>query len=126
MSATIETHEKLRWLCGCGWVQPIDPTAGVEFGDSSTCGSCKGKAWAETRVHDASKETVDHPAHYGGADNPFEAIKVIEHLGWGAGFNRGSALKYLMRAGRKGSCVTEREDLRKARWYLDREIARLS
>jgi hypothetical protein len=64
-------------------------------------------------------EAVNHPAHYGGADNPYEAIKVIE--AWGLGFNLGNAVKYISRAGRKGSRA---EDLRKARWYLDREIER--
>ncbi len=61
---------------------------------------------------------IDHPAHYGGADNVYEAIKVIE--AWGLGFNLGSALKYVCRAGHKG---TRLDDLKKARWYLDREIS---
>jgi hypothetical protein len=61
---------------------------------------------------------VDHPPHYGGADNPYEAIKVIE--AWGLGFHLGNAVKYIARAGRKGDAL---EDLRKSRWYLDREIA---
>lgn len=65
-------------------------------------------------------EQVDHPDHYGGADNPYETIKVIE--AWGMGFNLGNAVKYLSRAGKKGDLI---EDLRKARWYLDREIASL-
>jgi hypothetical protein len=63
-------------------------------------------------------EQVDHPAHYGGADNPYEAIKVIE--AWGLGFCLGNCVKYISRAGKKGDAI---EDLRKARWYLDREIA---
>lgn len=65
-------------------------------------------------------EQVDHPEHYGGADNPYEAIKVIE--AWSLGFCLGNTGKYIARAGRKnyGSRV---EDLKKARWYLDREIA---
>lgn len=63
-------------------------------------------------------EAVNHPAHYGGADNPYEAIKVIE--AWSLGFNLGNAVKYLSRAGKKGDRL---EDLKKARWYLDREIA---
>ena len=63
-------------------------------------------------------ETIDHPAHYGGADNPYEAIKVIE--AWTLGFCLGNAVKYISRAGRKGNAL---EDLKKARWYLDREIA---
>lgn len=62
-------------------------------------------------------ETIDHPAHYGG-DTPYEAIKVIE--AWGLGFALGNAVKYISRAGRKGDRL---DDLRKARWYLDREIA---
>lgn len=65
-------------------------------------------------------DTVDHPPHYGGADNPYEAIKVIE--AWGLGFHLGNAVKYIARAGRKGDEV---EDLLKARWYIEREIERL-
>lgn len=61
---------------------------------------------------------VDHPPHYGGADNPYEAIKVIE--AWGLGFNLGNTVKYVARAERKNAPI---EDLEKARWYLDREIA---
>lgn len=61
---------------------------------------------------------VDHPAHYGGADNPFEAIKVIE--AWNLNFRLGNTVKYIARAERKGATV---QDLEKARWYLDREIA---
>lgn len=62
-------------------------------------------------------EQVNHPAHYGGADNPYEAIKVIE--AWGLGFCLGNTVKYISRAGKKGSKI---EDLRKAAWYLAREI----
>lgn len=67
----------------------------------------------------ASESPVDHPPHYGG-DNTYEAIKVIE--AWGLGFCLGNTVKYVCRAGKKGDVV---EDLEKARWYLDREIARL-
>jgi len=63
---------------------------------------------------------VEHPQHYGGKDNPYEAIKVIE--AWGLGFCLGNTLKYIARSGKKGDVV---EDLEKARWYLDREISRL-
>ncbi len=63
-------------------------------------------------------EAVNHPAHYGGADNPYEAIKVIE--AWSLGFCLGNTVKYISRAGKKGAAL---EDLKKARWYLDREIA---
>ena len=63
---------------------------------------------------------VDHPDHYGGEDNPYEVIKVIE--AWESGFNDGNALKYIGRHKRKGKPI---QDLKKARWYLDREIQRL-
>jgi hypothetical protein len=64
-------------------------------------------------------EQVDHPTHYGGADNPYEAIKVIE--AWGLDFCLGNTVKYLSRAGKKGDRLT---DLKKAAWYLARAIQR--
>jgi len=64
-------------------------------------------------------ETINHPDHYGGAENPYEAIKVIE--AWALGFCLGNTVKYIARAGKKGAAI---EDLKKARWYLDREIAK--
>lgn len=66
-------------------------------------------------------EAVNHPTHYGGGDNPYEAIKVIE--AWKLGFCLGNTVKYIARAGKKGDAL---EDLRKAQWYLNREIERLS
>lgn len=65
-------------------------------------------------------EAINHPDHYGGAENPYEAIKVIE--AWSLGFCLGNTVKYISRAGKKGDRI---EDLRKARWYLDREISNL-
>lgn len=65
------------------------------------------------------RETVNHPSHYGGKDNPYEAIKVIE--AWKLGFCLGNTVKYISRAGRKES-TTELEDLEKALWYLNREV----
>ena len=59
--------------------------------------------------------SVDHPAHYAG--NGIEAIDVIE--AWELGFCEGNVVKYLARWQTKGGI----EDLRKARWYLDRFIA---
>jgi hypothetical protein len=64
-------------------------------------------------------DTVNHPQHYGG-DTTYEAIKVIE--AHGLGFCLGNAVKYLLRAGKKGDAV---EDLKKAAWYIQREIERL-
>jgi hypothetical protein len=62
-------------------------------------------------------ESVDHPDHYMG--DGIEVIDVIE--GFGLGFNLGNAIKYILRAGKKGDW---REDLQKAAWYIEREIAK--
>lgn len=64
-------------------------------------------------------EKVDHPPHYGGGDNPYEVIKVLE--AWDLGFHLGNAVKYVARAGRKNK-NTEMEDIRKAIWYLERYL----
>lgn len=64
---------------------------------------------------------IDHPAHYGG-DTVYEAIKVIE--AWELDFCLGNAVKYIARAGKKPTTPIL-TDLKKARWYLDREIANL-
>lgn len=70
-----------------------------------------------------NNENVNHPSHY--QSNKYECIDIIESLGWGEGFNKGNALKYLMRAGKKDPNKTI-EDLEKAKWYIEREIARIS
>lgn len=57
------------------------------------------------------------PDHYGGKDDPYEAIKVIN--AWGLGFCLGNVLKYIKRTGKKGDPV---EDLKKAQRYLELEI----
>jgi hypothetical protein len=69
------------------------------------------------RQENKKNEMVDHPTHYGGEDNYYEAIKVIE--AWGLGFNLGNAVKYISRAGKKLDTL---EDLEKAAWYISREI----
>ena len=66
-------------------------------------------------------ENVEHPAHYGGKDNPYEVIKVAEAWGFMGNAYLFNVLKYIARPG-KGHTL---EDLKKARWYLDRLIARL-
>lgn len=63
------------------------------------------------------KEAVNHPKHYGGKDNPYEAIKVIE--AWNLGFCLGNTIKYISRCGKKDD---EIQELEKALWYLQREI----
>lgn len=60
---------------------------------------------------------VYSPKHYTSHPSGVECIQITEHFG----FNVGNAVKYLWRCGLKGDEV---EDLEKARWYIDREIAR--
>ena len=69
-----------------------------------------------------SKEMVKNPEHYGGVDNPYEAIKVIEN--WYLDFHLGNTVKYISRAGKKYP-EKELEDLLKAQWYLNRRIENL-
>ena len=67
-------------------------------------------------------EQVNHPQHYGGKNNIYEAIKVID--AWELGFSLGNTVKYISRAGKKGK-DKELEDLRKALWYLQHHIGTL-
>jgi len=69
-----------------------------------------------------NKEMVNNPSHYGGAENIYEAIKVIE--AWNLDFHLGNTVKYISRAGKKYP-DKELEDLRKAAWYLNRRIENL-
>lgn len=66
----------------------------------------------------ALHDPVNHPTHYTAHPSGVECIVVTEHFN----FNVGNAIKYLWRAGLKGNAI---EDLKKARWYVDREIQRL-
>ena len=64
-------------------------------------------------------DEVNHPAHYTAYEG-FEVIQLTEQMN----FNRGNAVKYIARAGLK-SYDTEILDLKKALWYIQREINRL-
>jgi len=68
------------------------------------------------------KEMVENPIHYGGKNNPHEAIKVIN--AWGLNFELGNTVKYISRAGKKDPSK-KIEDLEKAMWYLNYEINKL-
>lgn len=65
------------------------------------------------------KEAVNHPSHYH-AKSGVEVIDAIE--AWKLGFSLGNAVKYISRAAFKRKAL---EDLKKARWYLDRAISNL-
>ena len=63
-------------------------------------------------------DPVNHPSHY--TFGKYEVLDVIED--WNLGYNRSCVIKYIARAGKKQD---ELEDLKKARFYLDREISKL-
>lgn len=110
------------------------------FSDSNLCYYCKGgklkycvtgyyaskgKTLFKWEVVDKvgklgqkTKEMINHPSHYN--KGKYEAIEVIED--WQLNFNLGNTVKYISRAGHKDDII---QDLKKALWYLDREIKRL-
>lgn len=65
----------------------------------------------------AKADPVNHPPHYTAHPSGVECIQITEHMG----FCLGNAVKYIWRADLKNDAI---EDLKKARWYIDREIAR--
>ncbi|MBM4644251.1 DUF3310 domain-containing protein [Rhodococcus hoagii] len=69
-------------------------------------------------MSDNAADPVNHPGHYTSHPSGVECIQVTEHMS----FCLGNAIKYIWRADLKGNAI---EDLQKARWYVDREIARL-
>jgi hypothetical protein len=83
------------------------------------CYVCGGPSHREGERCPGPSEAVDHPDHYGGKDNPYEAIKVIE--AWDLDFCLGNTIKYISRAGKKNPAKLL-EDLEKAKWYLERRI----
>jgi hypothetical protein len=85
------------------------------------CGICKhGHPTKDERDECVAREfkSVDHPPHYTQHPSGVECIAIVEHMN----FCRGNAIKYIWRAGEKGD---ELEDLKKAAWYVEREISRI-
>jgi hypothetical protein len=111
---SLETHESVLPFCsGCGAIceKPITlraPPNSVQF---FYCAECIAYE-ADKR---ASTDAVNHPPHYTGHPSGVECVMVAEHFG----FNLWNALKYIWRADAKGAPI---EDLRKAVWYINREI----
>ncbi len=94
------------------------------IGGAWLCDNCKAtfstKQAADLHVCACSpivSDEVDHPVHYTSHPSGVECISVVEHFN----FNRGNAIKYIWRADLKNGI----EDLRKAKWYIEREIERL-
>lgn len=78
----------------------------------------KPEAWrSPVKASEETPDLVNHPPHYTAHPSGIECIQITEHMN----FNLGNAVKYLWRSDHKNGL----EDLKKARWYVDREIARL-
>lgn len=65
----------------------------------------------------AVNDAVNHPSHY--TDGKIEVIEYIEDKK--LGYHLGNAVKYISRAGKKDPAKTV-EDLKKAMWYINRQI----
>ena len=76
------------------------------------------REFEEREISEKLCSDINHPDHYA-EGRQYETIDVIED--WELNFHLGNALKYISRAGRKGDYL---KDLKKAVWYLEREISR--
>ena len=74
---------------------------------------------AQAKIEKEIMESVEHPPHYNKHPSGVECIDIVEHMS----FNLGNVVKYVWRADEKGNAV---EDLRKAKFYIEREIAKRS
>lgn len=108
------------WYKGCECTNPDSHCYKMALGGHCSCGQFFPRL--TIKLEDMKtlevKETVNHPNHYnvGG----IEVIDFIES--WNLGFSLGNAIKYIARAPYKNN---ELEDLKKAKWYISREIEKL-
>jgi hypothetical protein len=73
--------------------------------------------WRKKQIEEDMNDNVNHPKHYTSHPSGIEVIEITEHMN----FCLGNVIKYVLRADLKHDVI---EDLEKARWYLDRELAR--
>lgn len=91
---------------------PVRPKMEIVVGSGGTVGQ-------SGQTSSTNFDPVERPEHYNSHPSGVECITITEHYG----FNIGNAIKYLWRAGLKGDTV---EDLKKAVWYINREIQKRS
>jgi len=97
----------------CGWVQYSDDTVGyVMSGAGATFTYSQGAGQPPLPTNDP----VNHPKHYTSHPSGVECIEITRHMG----YNLGNAMKYIWRCDLKRDAI---EDLRKAIWYLQDELA---
>lgn len=92
----------------CKWIK-VD-------GNYEHCKDCTSIGCPKKKVL-VTSDPVNRPAHY--TDGKIEVIEYIEDKK--LGFCLGNAVKYISRAGKKDP-AKEVEDLKKAKWYIDRRI----
>lgn len=90
----------------------------AKMGHQGPCPSPPPDLRAASQNTPEASDPINHPSHYTSVVPGIECIQVVEHLS----FLRGNAIKYLWRAGAKGDVI---EDLKKAVWYIEREINNL-
>ena len=113
---TVQKYESGEILPSINNVYEIAKALEV-FSNDIIGGVAKGFNFFDVDIEE-KKEMIDHPSHYN--QGKFEAIDVIED--WKLNFNLGNTVKYISRAGHKDNII---QDLKKASWYLNREIERL-
>lgn len=109
-----------RMRCGSKWVRKDKKTVyfkELESAENTKPEKTKGDFFDTMPAPEV--DPINHPAHYTGK-NGVECIQVTEQFN----FNRGNAIKYIWRAGEKDK-AREVEDLKKAIWYIEREITRI-
>lgn len=127
----MEISTEGRMSCACGkpqysLVKVVDPYGCMRDDEAYVCAKCGGKPPAEwqpeqstalyQKTGNAEHDPVNHPKHYTQHPSGIECIQITEHMG----FCLGNAVKYIWRADLKHDAI---EDLEKAKWYLEREIA---
>lgn len=75
------------------------------------------KEWVDSDHSEWATDNIHKPKHYTEHPSGIECIQVTEHMG----FNLGNAIKYIWRCDLKLDAI---EDLKKAKWYIDREISK--
>ena len=88
---------------------------GAKEGEYHRTGCIRLSANVFVKKAKTPEDNINHPKHYTSHKSGIECIQITEHMS----FNIGNVIKYLWRADEKGAPI---DDLRKARWYLDREI----
>lgn len=95
----------------------------IETGNYYNSGICPELdiSLVEPKQEEPKTEMVNHPSHY--QSGRFEVIDVIEEFN--LGFNLGNVIKYILRSDKKFEGMQLLQDLKKAKWYLEREIRKI-